>query len=136
MGKTLNGETAETAGKHKLKTLEPVVMFIRRVIRGEKFFPGSERRTSLRYPVTMPVRATPLDERQVPNGEAFLGVTRDISVGGLCMYHLESVESRYLQLELTGNTVNEERLNVVLEVVRCRQTGPFFEIAGRFVGYA
>ena len=127
-------EITESNGKEKRPSAPPerVANFIRRVIRGEKFYPGAERRNSLRYPITMPVKATPLDDRQQPIGESFLAVTRDISIGGLCMYHLEAVSARFLQLELTSQS--DEQLHVVLEVVRCRQTGPFFEIAGRFVG--
>ena len=127
-------EFKESNGKEKRQSPPPerVANFIRRVIRGEKFYPGPERRNSLRYPITMPVKATPLGNHHEPTGEAFLAVTRDISIGGLCMYHLEAVSSRFLQLELTSHS--DERLDVVLEVVRCRQTGPFFEIAGRFVG--
>jgi PilZ domain len=129
-------EIKESNGKEKRPSAPPerVANFIRRVIRGEKFYPGAERRNSLRYPITMPVKSTPLDERQRPTEESFLGVTRDISIGGLCMYHLNAVSARFLQLELTSHS--DEQLHVVLEVVRCRQTGPFFEIAGRFVGSA
>jgi hypothetical protein len=111
-----------------------VVHFIRSVIRSEKYFEGSERRHNLRYPVTMPVRAVPLDNERMPAGEPFLAVTRDISVGGLCMYHLAVVKSRLLQLELV-NSGKGEQLRVVLEIVRCLQTGPLYEIAGRFVDY-
>jgi hypothetical protein len=136
MEKILNGDSPDTHEKRKAEPPERVVNFIRRVIRGEKFFGRSERRVNLRYPVTIPVKATPLDDRQFPNGEPFLGVTRDISVGGLCMYHLEAVASRYLQLELASSGASKEHLQVVLEVVRCRQTGPLYEIGGRFVGYA
>jgi hypothetical protein len=100
-------EYPEANGRARSKPTPPegVATFIRRVIRGEKFYPGPERRTSLRYPITMPVKAIPLNEKQERAGEAFLAVTR-------------------------------EQLHVILEVVRCRQTGPFFEIAGRFVGQA
>jgi hypothetical protein len=81
------------------------------------------------------VKATSLDEWHKPTGESFLAVTRDISLGGLCMYHLNAVPARFLQLELSSHS-SDEQLHVVMEVVRCRQTGPFFEIAGRFVGQA
>jgi hypothetical protein len=133
MGKTSNGALPDVQEKREDAPPERVVTFIRQMIRGEKFHSGSERRLSLRYPVTMPVRATPLDDRQNPDGEAFLAVTRDISVGGLCMYHLEPVRARYLQLELASSSGTGEHLHVVLEVVRCHPTGPLYEIAGRFV---
>jgi hypothetical protein len=127
----------ESNGKGQRQPAPPerVASFIRRVIRGEKFYPGPERRNSLRYPITMPVKATPLDDKQQPMDEAFLAVTRDISIGGLCMYHLSAVTARFLQLELSSHS-SDEQLHVLMEVVRCRQTGPFYEIAGRFVGQA
>lgn len=135
MDKTLKLDAANGHEKRKMAPPERVVNFIRRVIRGEKFYPGAERRQSLRYPITIPVKAMPLDDQHHPVGEVFLGVTRDISVGGLCMYHLQPVNAHYLELELSSNN-SDEQLHVVLEVVRCRQTGPLYEIAGRFVGYA
>jgi PilZ domain len=135
MEKTANLESTNTAEK-PLSPPERVANFIRRVIRGEKFYPGAERRINLRYPVTMPVRATPVNEDHVVDGEPFLGVTRDISVGGLCMYHLDRVSSPYLQIELTHHHDSKDELKVVMEVVRCRKTGPLYEIAGRFVGFA
>ena len=59
-----------------------VVNFIRRVIRGEKFYAGPERREHLRYPITIPVRVTPLNDRNEPAEESFLAITRDISLVG------------------------------------------------------
>jgi hypothetical protein len=134
MGKTLKGGLPDIQEEREDAPPERLVSFVRRMIRGEKFHPGSERRRDLRYALTIPVRATPLDDLQNPDGEAFLAVTRDISVGGLCMYHLEPVKARYLQLDLASSSGTGEQLQVVLEVVRCHPTGPLYEIAGRFVG--
>jgi hypothetical protein len=113
---------------------ERIVNFIRRVIRGEKFYSGPERRRSMRYPITMPVRVTPLDDHQQPSKETFLAVTRDISVTGLCFYHTHPLKHRYLQLELTSPS--REQCTVLLETARCREAGPFFEIGGKFLGEA
>jgi len=113
---------------------ERVVRFIRQVIRNEKFYAGTDRRTHLRYPVTLPVKVTPLDDTQHPMGEPFIGVTRDISLSGACIYHLHDVQFRFLQLEFSNSA--DDQLTVILEVVRCREAGPFFEIAGQFIGYA
>lgn len=127
-------QVKQEAGKGTRKSSPPdrVANFIRRVIRGEKFYPGPERRLSLRYPITMPVKSTPVNDHYEPCGDVFLAVTRDISLGGLCMYHLAPVTARFLELEITNH--NDEQLHVLMEVVRCRQTGPFFEVAGRFIG--
>src|SRR6266705_3263207 len=81
---------------------QPVVTFIRHVIRSEKFYAGPERRMHLRYPITLPVKVTPLTDELEPCGEPFIAVTRDVSVGGLCLYHIQPVKAHYLQLELTA----------------------------------
>ncbi|MCC7085666.1 MAG: PilZ domain-containing protein [Pirellulales bacterium] len=130
---TMNVE--QPAAQELAKPLpDRLVKFIRRVIRGEKFYSGPERRISLRYPITMPVRVTPLDDHQQPTNEPFLAVTRDISVTGLCFYHTHPVKQTYLQMELTGPSL--EQCTVLLKAARCRPAGPFYEIGGRFLGEA
>src|SRR5262245_32591770 len=79
---------------------ERVVGFVRKVIRGEKYYEGPERRTQLRYPITLPVRVTPLNSDLLPMDEPFVAVTRDISVGGICLYHTRPVKQPFLQLEM------------------------------------
>ncbi len=111
---------------------EHVTNFVRRVIRGEKFYSGPERRLHLRYPITMTLRVIPLDAQRTPVGEMFSAITRDISVDGACFYHTEAVKQKLLQLELDGP--NQEKLCVKLKVARCRPAGPLYEIGGKFVG--
>jgi hypothetical protein len=48
----------------------------------------------------------------------------------MSMYHTRRVSEKLLALELTDPANN--RLRVVLEVLRCRPDGLFYEIAGRF----
>ncbi len=122
-----NGKNQEKPnGKQRVSAPpERVANFIRRVIRGEKFYPGPERRLSLRYPITMPVKATPLDDKMHTIGDSFLAVTRDISLGGLCMYHLQPINARFLQLEITDH--NDESLNVVLEMVHVDRQDHFLK---------
>jgi len=91
----------------------------------------SDRRALPRCPVSIPVKATPLNDQQQPAGEMFTAVTRDISLQGICIHHVRPVECRYLQLSL--GDVGDNQLTV-MEVLRCRAVGSFFEIAGRFVG--
>ncbi len=133
MAKLLNGNFLEVQEESENATPNRVANFIRRVVRGEKFLNGSEHRLSVRYPVTMPVKAMPLNDQHLPDGEEFLGVTRDISEGGLSFYHLKPLEARYLKLELVNTIGMEEHLHAVMEVLRCRETGPLYEIGGRFV---
>ena len=126
-----NGSTTKDSSQQN-SAPERVVDFVRRIIRSEKLYTGRERRTHLRHPITMPVKATPLTDDQKPAGEPFVAVSRDISIGGMCLYHLFPVSEKYLELDLKGGA--NEQLHVILEVVRCRQAGPLYEIAGQFVG--
>src|SRR4051812_27122107 len=137
MGLIFDNEAASQDPPETRQEILPprLVNFVRRVIRGEKFYPGPERRMNLRYPLTMPVKVTPLDEDMTPSGtEPFVAVTRDISVGGLCLYHTQALREKYLRLELTSPS--RDNLDVVIAVVRCKQAGPFWEIAGPFLGDA
>jgi hypothetical protein len=47
--------------------------------------------------------------------------------------HLKPLEARYLKLELVNTMGMEEHLHAVMEVLRCHETGPLYEIGGRFV---
>jgi hypothetical protein len=133
------GETKPTDSQPRPRVLE----FVRAMIRDETLHQGPERRAHLRYPVSMSVRVVPLDDNKRPVAEpfyavardisiagSFVGLTRDISAGGMSMYHTQPVQEKYLQLELTAP--HGELLSTTLEVLRCRKTGPFYEIAGRF----
>jgi hypothetical protein len=143
-----NGTTTaveEQAAKDGMHTLvnERVLNFVRKLIREEKAYKGPERRAHLRYPIAMSVRATPLDDNKKPVAGPFYAVTRDIciagsfmalthdiSAGGISLYYTQKVEQKYLRLELTGP--KGEQLTVNLELLRCRKTGPFYELGGRF----
>jgi PilZ domain len=122
-----------------------VLEFVRTAIREEKVYKGGERRAHLRYPVSMSVRATPLDDHKKPIAEpfdavthdisvagSFAALTRDISAGGISMHCSQPVKEKFLQLELTAP--KGVQLNVTLEVLRCLKKGPFYEVGGRFVG--
>jgi len=90
-----------------------------------------ERRTEKRKPVSLDVIVVPLDADFNPIGEPFLGLTRDISRGGIAMLHTESVTAPYLLLRI--ETRRHRTLQAVVEVVRSRSYYQFTEISARFV---
>ena len=110
---------------------ESLASFVRRMCRDATKFSGRERRARQRYPIGLAVRSTPVDRQMQPLGESFVAVTRDISPQGVSLYHTESVAAEHLALELVART--GERMTAVVEILRCRQIGPLFEIAGHFV---
>lgn len=79
----------------------------------------------------MPVAAVPVDDDLQRIGEPFVAVSRDLSGKGIAIYHTRRISQRYLALELS--TPSDEKLHVLLQVLRCRPVGLFYEIAGNFV---
>ena len=131
-----NAQKRTTAEEdRKPASLQEVASFVRQVIREDKCGTWLERRVSLRYPIALPVIATVLDDEYRPVGETFRAVTRDLSTKNLCIYHSQPVTAKYLELQL-ARRIGDERLRVLLEVVRCEDAGPFFEIGGRFLEQA
>jgi hypothetical protein len=101
-------------------------------IRGLVHSPQIERRTSERFPLSIQLRTTPLDDAHRPTGPETIMVSRDISSGGMALYYHQNVAAKFLALEpVTGRP---DKIQLVLEVLRCRELAPWlFEIAGKFV---
>jgi hypothetical protein len=89
------------------------------------------RRRELRQTVALLVEATPLDDASRPTGKTFQAVTRDISTSGISLLHTQSVDAPYLSISLKDT--ENQRLDAVVEVLRCNPIGPLFDIGGRFV---
>ncbi|HEV3344335.1 MAG TPA: PilZ domain-containing protein, partial [Pirellulales bacterium] len=107
-----------------------IEMFVRRVVRGADYYDGPEQRTERRYVVSLPVAAVPVDESLKKSGEVFIAFTRDISSGGIAMYHTRRVSEKFLAVEIKANC--GEKMRVLVEVLRCSPVGLFYEIAGKF----
>ena len=108
-----------------------IEMFVRRVVRGAEFYVGPEQRTEPRYVVSLPVTAVPVDESLKKAGDVFIAFTRDISSGGIAMYHTRRVSDKFLAVEIKSSC--GEKMRVLVEVLRCSPVGLFYEIAGKFV---
>ena len=93
-----------------------------------------EMRRSKRIPVQLEVAVLPLNESHRPSGRPFLAVTRDVSMDGLCLMHTRPAPIAALLVEI--ERPNDAPLYVVLNVLRNRPIGPFYESAGEFVPIA
>ena len=98
---------------------------------GAGFDPTKERRTDRRKPILLDVIAVPLDSQFKPVGDPFLALTRDISDGGISMFHTERVSAPYLLVKV--DSPRYQKLQAVVQVVRSRRFYQFAEISGRFV---
>lgn len=117
--------------EHLARPPQAIASFVERAILHSKYYEGPDSRTEPRYPVQLRVAAVPVDENLERTGEPFMAVSRDISGSGIAIYHTRGVTDKWLALELT--TPSGEKMHVVLEILRCRPVGLFYEIAGKFV---
>lgn len=93
---------------------------------------GSEKRAHERHAATIPITVVPLDNTFRIMGEAIELESQDISLGGVCLKHIENLSCPYLYLEFS---INEQRIRRIAQVVRTRSHGEAFEIGCKFLGH-
>lgn len=92
--------------------------------------PGREARGSRRYAVSIPVPVVPIDEDGAPVDRPFNAVSRDISSSGICLLHTRATNAKHLAIVI--NWAGKKPIRLVVEVIRCRAVGRFYEIAAKF----
>ncbi|MBC8355482.1 MAG: PilZ domain-containing protein [Planctomycetes bacterium] len=90
-----------------------------------------EERRFPRYKLTVEVWVQPVNDDFEPLGEPFTAISRDISAGGIGIMHTRAVRDKHLWLRLV--TLGGGTMNVVVEVLRCRSVGMFYDIGAKFV---
>jgi hypothetical protein len=112
----------------RLETLEGLEQFVRGIDPG---LGVDERRRSPRVPLIAKVVAIPIDRDKRPIGEPFIAVSRNISAGGISMFHRHASPSTFLSLQIVRPIGPPSK--VLMRVVRNRRVDAFFEIAGEFI---
>ena len=97
----------------------------------EYFLDGPDRRSEPRYRVTLPVNVRPLDDLLKPVGYQVRAVTRDISTGGIGLVCQDPVSAKHIAIQLSGP--NGERIEFIVEVLRCESVGYYFDVGCKFV---
>jgi len=87
------------------------------------------RRRFPRRPLVANVTVIPLDGEFRPIGPPFIACTRNISTGGICLYHQCRAASAFLYLEIEA--IDSPPTQAVMKVLRQSRVGQFWEIAGR-----
>jgi hypothetical protein len=108
-----------------------ITAFIRELIDDAQKSFIADRRSELRYPLSMPVTVTPVGEANRSPASEFVAVTRDISTNGVSFLHTSLVSDHYLNLRFTES--RPDAPTIVIEVLRRRKIGPLWEIAGKFL---
>ena len=91
----------------------------------------AEERKFPRYKLTVEVWVQPVDADFEPLDKPFTAVSRDISTGGIGLIHTRAIRDKYLWLRLVKP--GGGAMNVIVEVLRCRPVGTFYEIGAKFV---
>jgi hypothetical protein len=117
---------------HELvKPSEVVADLIQGLVINAQYYVGPDRRRERRYALAEAATAVEVDAGFGTVGEPFVAVTRDISKGGLCLYHTREVQEKFVAVCLPDPTGDSVQL--LMEVLRCRPLGMLYEVAGRFV---
>ena len=111
--------------------LTDVCAFVKDITTDAHFYMGNEKRTEARYAVLLEVNAFAINHSYEQTGQEFRAVTRDISTRGISLLTAAPVNEKWLALELT--VPGRPTTRTVMQVLRCRPAGPFFEVAGEFV---
>ena len=107
-----------------------LVEFVKQLVR-ETVTARVEERQEQRYKVAIPVVVQSLDLEFRPTAESFKAMSRDISPGGIGLIHTRALKEKHLLLRLETNS--GDQMAVVMEVLRCRPIGLFYDIGGRFI---
>lgn len=92
--------------------------------------PGKNTRSAKRYSIAIPVPVVPIDENGIPIERSFTALSRDISTSGICLQHTRATNAKQLIIVLSIPGTKPAKL--IVEVVRCRAIGRFYEIAAKF----
>ena len=88
-----------------------------------------ELRETLRHKLTTPIVVRPVNRAGTVFGEPYEAVTTDISRSGVGFLYTRAVTDKYVCVTFH----NGGATRVIVEVIRCRPVGPFYEIGGEFV---
>jgi len=94
-------------------------------------YKGPERRKDKRYRMSVPVVAVPLGLDFGVAREPVRMTTMNVSLGGAALIHTRYTDAPYFALDFA--IAGLDHAQVMLEVLRVRNFGPVYEVAGRFI---
>jgi len=89
-----------------------------------------DRRRAPRQSLVADVTGVPLDAECRPISPPFIACCRNISTGGICLYHHSPSPSELLYIEIEETDLPP--MQAIMKVLRQRRVGQFWEIAGEF----
>ena len=110
---------------------DTIASFIQQTIVELESFKDGIRRSETRESAAIPIIVTPLNENLEAVGAAFYAVTRDVSCGGIGLFHTEPVTASWLEIEMSTPATRCE-LRLLAHVQHCTPIGKFFLIGCQF----
>jgi hypothetical protein len=106
---------------------------IRQLVRslGGKPYAGPDRRQDQRYSMAVPAVAIPLGKDFRVIGKPVQMTTLNVSQGGAALLHTQYTDTPNFALDFTASGI--PLMQVILQVLRVRDVGSVYEIAGQFV---
>jgi hypothetical protein len=92
---------------------------------------GRDRRQQTRYSIGLPVVAIPLRANFTVAGPTVRMITRDISKSGIALSYARFSDVPYYVIDFTE--ARFELMQVLLKVLRVSNSGPTYELAGKFM---
>ena len=124
-------EPIETTREAVAAPDELLVQFAHEMSASQADYDGPDQRCEPRYPLCLNIVAIPVDEDNNASGAPLLGVTCNISNSGIAMLFTRPVSAGPLALQFGDPRGGHVRL--LMNVLRCRPVGNFFEVAGTFL---
>ena len=124
-------DNAAVASPSRACSPDTIASFIQQTIVELQSFKEEIRRAETREAAAIPVIVTPLNENLEPAEAEFYAVTRDVSCGGIGLFHTAPVTARWLEIEMSTPATRHE-LRLLAHVQHCTPIGKFFLIGCRF----
>ena len=91
-----------------------------------------EKREKSRIEMVVPVAVKLLDVSRVQIGQSFSAITKDISMGGLCILCTDPCQATFALVEFNSEAL-EEPIKLMFKICHTTVIGPFTMIGGGFV---
>lgn len=112
---------------------ETITAFMQQIIVEYHNLDRNHRRSEPRELVAIPVTVQEMSEVLQPIGEPFQAVTRDISYGGIGLFHVSSLEHhRFLKITLVSPERDDVKMTILARVEHTTKCGGFYIIGCRF----
>jgi hypothetical protein len=112
---------------------EVIAAFMQQVIVQYQNYGTHHRRAEPREAIAIPVQIQRLDDDLTPIDEPQPAITRDISVGGIGIFHAQPYDHGMLRIRMVAPE-SHEQMQILARIEHCTPCGGYYIIGCRFAG--